>query len=98
MAKMEPIDLLREICGRYRFESIAIFKMSGSSQMALTAKNEAELVTKLDFGDHFLPLPKEPAALANIIEVAIIDFLMDELRGRNSNLPVELSAVIPILN
>ena len=86
MAKMEPIDLLREVCGRYRFEPIAIFKKSGNHKWPLKARDEAELVAKLDSGDHFLPLPKEPAALANIIEVAIIDFLMDELAEANFEL------------
>ena len=34
---------------------------------------------KLKSGGHFLPLPKEPAALANVLEVSPIEFLLQEL-------------------
>ncbi|MGH1558002.1 type II restriction endonuclease [Caulobacter segnis] len=34
---------------------------------------------QLSHGGHFLPLPKEPAALANVVEVAIVDFLIETL-------------------
>jgi hypothetical protein len=43
------------------------------------ADDEKDLAAKLAAGDHFLPLPKEPAALANVIEVAVVDFVLDQL-------------------
>lgn len=76
---MEPIELLRNACASYRFEPIAIYKTRGTHNWPLTAHDEADLVDQLTDGDHFLPLPNEPAALANIVEVAIIDFLLEEL-------------------
>lgn len=45
----------------------------------LMAKNEEELQTKLQAGGHFLALPKEPAALANVLEVSLSEFLLQEL-------------------
>jgi hypothetical protein len=41
----------------------------------LTAGGPAELEARLEAGGHLLPLPKEPAALANILEVSILNFL-----------------------
>jgi hypothetical protein len=37
------------------------------------------LAKQLDEGGHFLPLPKEPAALANVLEVSIVDFLLERI-------------------
>jgi hypothetical protein len=42
----------------------------------MCANNEKELCDALVAGGHFLPLPKEPAALANVIEVSIVDYLL----------------------
>jgi hypothetical protein len=50
------------------------------------AQDEADLAHQLAAGDHFLPLPKEPAALANIVEVAVVDFLLDKLSGSQCEL------------
>ena len=43
------------------------------------AHNEYELDALLSGGGHLLPLPKESAALANILEVGIVDYLLDEV-------------------
>jgi len=45
------------------------------------ARDEAELQSRLRDGGHFLPLPKEPAALANVLEVSLINFVLAELRA-----------------
>jgi hypothetical protein len=45
----------------------------------LTAQDPADLAKQLDEGGHFLPLPKEPAALANVLEVSIVDFLLERI-------------------
>jgi hypothetical protein len=36
--------------------------------------------------EHLLPLPKEPAALANVLEVSIVDFLLDRVASTNGAL------------
>jgi hypothetical protein len=86
MDTVEAVELLREVCAEYEFEPVAIYKKRGEHQWPLTAANEDELVTKLADGEHFLPLPKEPAALANIVEVAVIDFVIDRLQGKSVRL------------
>ena len=47
-----------------------------------------DLRRKLGETEHFLPLPKEPAALANIIEVSVVDFLV-ERAGRLQGVDVQ---------
>jgi hypothetical protein len=79
MDTAEAIKLLRQVCARYLFEPIAIYKALGDHDWPLVAADEVELADKLAEGGHFLPLPKEPAALANIIEVAVVDFLLEQL-------------------
>jgi hypothetical protein len=78
----EAVRLLREICGNYVFEPVAIFKRSGEHAWPLVAEDESSLEGQLADGGHFLPLPKEPAALANVVEVAIVDFILEQIRGR----------------
>lgn len=73
------VAILRKACARYVFEPLAIYKLHGDHDWPLTATNAEQLAEKLGAGDHFLPLPREPAALANIVEVAVVDFLIDEL-------------------
>jgi hypothetical protein len=46
------------------------------------------LTARLDAGGHLVSLPKESAALANLIEVALIDFLLDRL-SRIEGAPVD---------
>jgi len=79
MNTAEVIQLLRQTCAGYKFEPLAIYKAGGTHAWPLVAKNEADLADQLAGGDHFLPLPREPAALANIVEVAVVDFLLDQL-------------------
>jgi len=75
------IDWLREACSRYRFEPIAIFRASPDHDWPLNARDEEELKQVLADAGHLYPLPKEPSTLANILEVSLVDFLMDELRA-----------------
>ena len=70
---------LREACARYRLEPIAVYRAGRTPGFPLRAANEVELQAKLKAGGHFLPLPKEPAALANVLEVSLIEFLVQEL-------------------
>lgn len=71
---------LREQCADFRFNVGGVFQRdSDFAHWPLTAANPADLESRLTEGGHLLPLPKEPAALANILEVSIVNFL--SLRG-----------------
>lgn len=86
MDTADAVALLRHVCAEYSFEPVAIYKANGSHEWPLVAEDESELAAKLADGDHFLPLPKEPAALANIVEVAIVDYLEERLDGQDVQL------------
>jgi len=74
-------DWLVGVCEVYALEPIAIYRAaSDMNAWPLTAGNEQELQAKLKAGGHLVALPKEPAALANIIEVSIVDYLIRELQ------------------
>lgn len=79
MDTAKAITDLRGVCAQYKFEPVAIYKASGKHPWPLVGEDEADLAKRLEEGEHFLPLPKEPAALANIVEVAVVDFLMGKL-------------------
>ncbi|MGM4919545.1 type II restriction endonuclease [Tardiphaga sp. 813_E8_N1_3] len=71
-----PLEWLRATLSDYVLEPVAIYRSGAVQKFPIRAKSEAELQAKLQSGGHFLPLPKEPAALANVLEVAIVDFLI----------------------
>jgi Restriction endonuclease EcoRV len=67
---------LREQCAEYKFNVGGVFQRdSDVSTWPLQAAGPAELEARLTQGGHLLPLPKEPAALANVLEVSIVNFL-----------------------
>lgn len=68
---------LQERCADYRLDLRGVFKASGHHDWPLVARDSAELETALAEGGHLLPLPKEPAALANVLEVSIVDYLLE---------------------
>lgn len=71
------IDWLREQCASYVFDLGGVFRRdSDNSAWPLVASGPEDLERKLAGGGHLLPLPKEPAALANVLEVSIVDFLV----------------------
>ncbi|MCA0948484.1 hypothetical protein LCM08_26440 [Salipiger pacificus] len=74
---------LRDACAGYKLEPIAVYRRRGDHSWPLQADNEADLERILDEGGHFLPLPKEPAALANIIEVSLVDYLLAQVENRD---------------
>jgi len=64
---------------KYELDLVAVFRKHGTSaSWPLKAKDADELERKLGEGGHFTPLPKEPAALANVLEVSLVDFLLEE--------------------
>jgi Restriction endonuclease EcoRV len=76
-----PLDLkrwLRDRCAEYTFDVTAVFHRLGTHgwPLEIRAADPIELERALAGSGHLLPLPKEPAALANILEVSIVDFLL----------------------
>jgi hypothetical protein len=81
VSAVQSIDLLnwlRANCARYEFDVVALYRREGDHPWPLRADDPADLEQKLAVGGHFLPLPKEPAALANIVEVSVADFILEE--------------------
>ncbi|QFU75345.1 restriction endonuclease [Halioglobus maricola] len=81
-------EWLRDICSEYEFQPYAVYRKTGiahseadneSIDWPLTANSEAELREKLRKSGQFQPLPKESAALANIVEVSISDYLTNKI-------------------
>jgi hypothetical protein len=74
---LDPEDWLRAQCAEYEFDVGGVFRReSDSSTWPIVAREPSELEAALESGGHLLPLPKEPAALANVLEVSIVDFLV----------------------
>lgn len=73
---------LRATCDTYAVEPVAVYRRDGDHPWPLTAFDAEDLERQLRDGKHFLPLPKEPAALANVIEVSIVDFLLEAVKAR----------------
>lgn len=70
---------LREQCAQYKFELGGVYQVEGTTTYPLVANNESELRDQLDSGGHLLPLPKESAALANVLEVSIVAFIRSRI-------------------
>ncbi|HZT84312.1 MAG TPA: type II restriction endonuclease [Gaiellaceae bacterium] len=79
--QLDVLDWLREQCANYVFDVVALYRLHGDHPWPLMAGDEVELERKLEDGAHFLPLPKEPAALANILEVSVVDYLLERVEG-----------------
>lgn len=75
--RIDLLDWLREQCAEYEFDVAALYRRRGDHPWPLTAMDDHDLERRLEDGAHFLPLPKEPAALANIIEVSVVDYLLE---------------------
>jgi hypothetical protein len=70
---------LRTQCQEYVYDLRGVFRIAGSTNWPLTATHASDLEAQLHDHGHLLPLPKEPAALANVLEVSIVDFLLDRI-------------------
>jgi len=75
------IHWLRDACSRYEVEPVAVYRASPEQRWPLLAHGESDLQEQLRDRGNFVPLPKEPAALANILEVSLVDFVLGELRS-----------------
>lgn len=76
-ANPDLLAWLRAACADYSFNVTALYRREGDHPWPLQAADADELATKLEAGGHFLPLPKEPAALANVLEVSLVKFLIE---------------------
>lgn len=77
MPRLDLEPWLRTACGVYEYDLRGIFKARSDYPYPLVANDEYELDALISNGGHLLPLPKESAALANILEVGIVDYLLD---------------------
>ncbi|GAC67505.1 type II restriction endonuclease [Gordonia soli] len=74
---------LREQCADYAFDLGGIFRRRTDISWPVVANSEQELQQLLESTGQIMPLPKESAALANILEVSIVDFIL----GRVDTVP-----------
>lgn len=81
MPALDLLEWLRDQCAAYEFDVTALYRRSGDHAWPLNASDRDDLERQLEEGGHFLPLPKEPAALANIVEVSVVDYLIDRATG-----------------
>ena len=70
---------LRAACRDYSYDLAGVYRRTGQHAWPLTAETDAVLEQQLADGGHLLPLPREPAALANVLEVSVVDFILQRL-------------------
>jgi hypothetical protein len=70
---------LREQCAAFVFRPAGVYVADGDHVWPLLAQSSGDLTEQLEAGGHLVSLPKESAALANVIEVALVEFLLDRL-------------------
>lgn len=71
------IRWLRARTAAWQPSIVGIFREHADHQWPVTAASPAELRAKLTETGHLLPLPTEPAALANIMEIELRAHLLD---------------------
>ena len=76
------ISWLRQTCSTYSFEPRAILRRSPKEEWPLEASDFRALETKLETRGNLGPLPSEPAAIANVIEVSVADFIQIQAAER----------------
>ena len=78
---LDLLPWLRQQCDEFVFFPAGVYVEQGDHDWPLVAGDPQDLTAKLDAGGHLVSLPKESAALANVIEVALVDFLLQRLEG-----------------
>lgn len=72
-----PLDWLRDQVNGWEQSALGIFRLrSGKEQWPVQAAGPEELKEQLVQRGHLLPLPTEPAALANLIEIELREHLV----------------------
>jgi hypothetical protein len=79
-ADPQLVAWLRDAFSSYTPDAAAVYRREASHAWPLQAVDAEDLERQLREGGHFLPLPKEPAALANVLEVSLIRFLTDQVQ------------------
>jgi hypothetical protein len=75
------IDWLRHECAQFDFSPAGVFQTDGEHDWPMVAADVDDLVTQLDAGGFLTPLPSESASLANVMEVALVDFLVERVEA-----------------
>jgi hypothetical protein len=70
---------LRKQCADFVFLPAGVYVEQGDHDWPFIAHDGEDLTAKLDEAGHLVSLPKESAALANVIEVALVEFLMNRI-------------------
>ena len=86
VAQLDLQQWLRTQCAEYVYDLRGVFRVAGSTPWPLKATDAADLEEQLKSHGHLLPLPREPAALANVLEVSIVDFLLDRIEASTGRL------------
>lgn len=69
---------LVQSCGDYAFKPLGIYQQTSPlATFPLHAEAAGDLTEALRAGGHLLPLPTEPAALANVLEVSMTGYLLE---------------------
>lgn len=78
---VEPslLGALRRFAAEYRFDVVAVYRRGDREEWPLQAADLEDLEWQLHRSGSFLPLPREPAALANVLEVSLVDYLLQRL-------------------
>lgn len=76
---VELLPWLRARCAEFAFDAAGVFRRSGDHEWPLRAENEDDLERQLADGGHLMPLPTEPAALANQLEIGIVAHVLREV-------------------
>jgi hypothetical protein len=76
---MDLLEWLRQQCAEFIFFPAGVYVEQGDHDWPLVAHDGEELTVLLEENGHLVSLPKESAALANVIEVALVDFLLTRL-------------------
>jgi len=76
---VELLGWLREQCADFVFKPEGVYLAGGDHAWPLVAADADDLTATLEAGGHLASLPKESAALANVIEVALVDFLLERV-------------------
>jgi hypothetical protein len=79
MSTLDLQEWLRVQCDSFAFEPEGVYLRSGQHDWPLVASDADDLTAQLADAGQLVPLPKESAALANVIEVALVDYLIDRL-------------------
>ena len=78
MTRLDLESWLRRACSLYLFDVRGAFRANPDAPYPLVANDAYQLEAMIMGGGHLLPLPKESAALANVLEVGIVDYLIEE--------------------